>query len=115
MARICEELTIANLYVSVLFEGLGVMLLVLIGGMMSLRVNIKEDDNVWETAFVYGMTLASIMQCLKEVSGSHVNPAISFASMLTRRVSILRGVCYMIFQCAGGMLKRCCSFITFCS
>ncbi|KAL1123071.1 hypothetical protein AAG570_002159 [Ranatra chinensis] len=35
--------------------------------------------------------------------GAHVNPAVSFAMMITRNISILRGIMFITAQCGGGI------------
>lgn len=103
MARCCEELRVSNFYVSLLVEGLGVAFLVFIGGTVLLRVDVSKSSYIVEASMVLGFTLAVLSQCLKDVSGSHMNPAITIACMLTRRVSLLRAFMYIMFQCGGGM------------
>lgn len=104
MARCCEELRVSNFYVSLLVEGLGVAFLVFIGGTVLLRVDVSKSSYIVEASMVLGFTLAVLSQCLKDVSGSHMNPAITIACMLTRRVSLLRAFMYIMFQCGGGIL-----------
>ncbi|CAB0004216.1 unnamed protein product, partial [Nesidiocoris tenuis] len=36
-------------------------------------------------------------------SGAHVNPAISIAMMITRNITVLRGLMFVIAQCGGGI------------
>ncbi len=38
-----------------------------------------------------------------QVSGSHFNPAISIASVLMKRITILRGAAYICAQCGGAI------------
>jgi aquaporin PIP len=35
--------------------------------------------------------------------GGHINPAVTFALLLARKVTIPRAICYMIAQCAGAV------------
>lgn len=53
--------------------------------------------------FTAGLGLAIVTWLFRDVSGAHVNPAVTFAAMLTRQVSILMGVLYWIAQLAGGV------------
>lgn len=41
--------------------------------------------------------------CFMHAIGGHINPAVTFALLLARKVTILRTVCYMIAQCAGAV------------
>lgn len=35
------------------------------------------------------------------MSGGHVNPAVTVGMLIAGRVSFLRAVCYIVFQCLG--------------
>ncbi|XP_002157029.1 aquaporin AQPcic isoform X1 [Hydra vulgaris] len=109
MLNCCEELYYANFYASLLLEAVATALLVFIGGGTFIRVDIPllnngKNDHVVETAAVFGLTLAGLLYCLRNVSGAYVNPAVTCAAILTRKTSILRGFFYVIFQCGGGIL-----------
>jgi len=36
-----------------------------------------------------------------DISGAHFNPAVTFATVVTFKMSIVKGFCYMVSQCAG--------------
>jgi glycerol uptake facilitator-like aquaporin len=36
-------------------------------------------------------------------TGAHINPAVSLAMLVTRRVSLLRGIMFIAAQCGGGI------------
>jgi len=65
--------------------------------------NTKKDYTL-EIAIVYGATLAVLTHCLKHITGAHFNPAITIACAITRRVSFLRALCYVISQCGGSVV-----------
>lgn len=48
--------------------------------------------------------LAAIVLTVGNLSGAHVNPAITFGAWATRKISTWRGVGYIIFQVFGAML-----------
>jgi len=43
--------------------------------------------------------------CSLHLSGGHINPAVTIAMMAIKKVTILRGVTYVIFQLVGGEWK----------
>ena len=45
-----------------------------------------------------------LVYSLAPVSGGHINPAITFGLMLSRKVTLLRGVSYGVAQCGGAVL-----------
>ena len=51
--------------------------------------------------FISGATLAVIFILIKRISGSHVNPAISFIYYLNGGLSIKEFVSYILVQCLG--------------
>jgi len=53
--------------------------------------------------FTAGLGLAVATWLFRDVSGAHVNPAVTFAMMVTRRTSVVMGVLYWIVQFAGAM------------
>jgi len=52
-------------------------------------------------AFVIGGTLAVLVLLLGDVSGSHVNPAVSLAMLLKGAISSTEFVSYSVVQLAG--------------
>ena len=51
----------------------------------------------------FGFSIATLAMCNLHLSGGHINPAVSIAMMAIRKVTVLRGITYVIFQLAGGM------------
>jgi len=55
-------------------------------------------------SIAFGFGIGGIVHILSDASGGHVNPAVSFALFLERRVSFLQMLFYIISQFAGGFL-----------
>ncbi|CAG9855020.1 unnamed protein product [Phyllotreta striolata] len=55
------------------------------------------------TALASGFAMTSLTQCFGHISGAHVNPAVSLAMGLIKRISILRAVMFVLAQCGGGI------------
>lgn len=53
-------------------------------------------------SFAFGIGIGGIVHILADASGGHVNPAVSFALFLDKRISFVGMVFYMIAQFAGG-------------
>lgn len=53
-------------------------------------------------SFAFGLGIAGLVHILSDVSGGHVNPAVSFALFLDRRISFLHMLGYIVAQFLGG-------------
>jgi MIP family channel proteins len=53
---------------------------------------------------VCGFVLFMLVQTLAAVSGAHVNPAVTFAAWLLKRIDGIDGIIYTLAQFAGGVL-----------
>ena len=107
MVFCCEEAKTPNFYIATLLEGVASFLLMFIGG----SVYVKHErpypqSTIYEIALVFGALVTVLSQCLKDISKAHINPVISLGSLLTKRVSLLRGMSFIVFQFAGGKFVR---------
>ncbi|XP_071991119.1 aquaporin-4-like isoform X2 [Engystomops pustulosus] len=50
-----------------------------------------------------GLSLVSLVQSFGEISGAHLNPAITSALVCARKLDILHGLAFAIAQCLGGI------------
>uniref|UniRef100_A0A2A4K7Y4 Aquaporin n=1 Tax=Heliothis virescens TaxID=7102 RepID=A0A2A4K7Y4_HELVI len=55
------------------------------------------------TALASGCAIATLTLCFANISGAHVNPAVSAALCVRRRVSPLRAALYVAAQCGGAI------------
>lgn len=60
--------------------------------------------SVMITALIQGFTLVAIVSTYDSVSGSHLNPAITFTLILIRAISPIVGLLYIIAQLVGAIL-----------
>jgi aquaporin TIP len=51
-----------------------------------------------------GLILAVLIYITANVSGGHLNPAVTFATMITGHISLLKGFLYWIAQISGGIV-----------
>ena len=55
-------------------------------------------------ALAFGVTVATMAQSIGHVSGCHINPAVTAGLLVGRKIGLLRALCYIVFQCLGGVL-----------
>lgn len=51
----------------------------------------------------FGLSIATMVQCFGHISGGHVNPAVTAAMVVTRKLSLAKAVFYVLAQCVGAV------------
>ncbi|PRP83436.1 aquaporin-4-like [Planoprotostelium fungivorum] len=100
----------AALWRGALSEFFATMIFVFVGCGSVLAVNVptlggREISSAAEIAIAlaHGFTIMVLVYSVGEVSGGHINPAVTWACMITRKISILRFVVYWIAQLLGSI------------
>ena len=89
-----------------LAEFIGTLVLVLFGCGTAVVVgcNGAEPNAAYlMTALAFGLSIVAMAYSIGNVSGCHVNPAVSIGVLLTGGMGIVDFVCYVIAQCAGAL------------
>jgi glycerol uptake facilitator-like aquaporin len=55
-------------------------------------------------ALAHGLTIALLVAGIGPISGGHINPAVTFATVITNRISITRGAMYIVAQLLGAVV-----------
>ena len=79
---------------AVLAELVGVLLFALLGG------TAPGSYAPWANGFA----LAVLIYITANISGGHLNPAVTIATLLTGHITIAKGITYILAQCVGGIL-----------
>ena len=58
-------------------------------------------DQVMDPAWTFGISILLLVYVFAGISGANINPAVTFGLMVTKRVSAVRAVCYIVAQCVG--------------
>lgn len=45
-----------------------------------------------------------MVQCFGHISGAHINPAVTAAMVVTRKLSLAKAVFYLLAQCGGAIV-----------
>src|SRR5215510_11352674 len=80
-------------------ELLGAFALVFVGAGTIMSIGPQADAGTLDVALATGLTIG-VMVC----SVGHFNPAITFGSLVTRRMGVILGVAYIVAQLLGSVL-----------
>lgn len=86
-------------------ELIGTAVLVLLGCGTAMLVGCDSANGCGYllTALAFGLTIVGMAYCIGNISGCHINPAVSLAVLLTGGMSAKDFVGYVIAQCLGGL------------
>ena len=59
---------------------------------------------IFATALAFGLVIVVMATVIGDISGCHINPAVSLACLIAKRMSIKDFVCYVVAQIIGGLL-----------
>ena len=82
-----------------LAECLGTGVLVL----LACGVAILTKGNIFVTALAFGLVIVAMAYSIGNISGCHINPAVSLAIFLTGRMKLKEFIGYVIAQCIGAI------------
>nr|XP_060631187.1 aquaporin-4 isoform X2 [Anolis sagrei ordinatus] len=51
----------------------------------------------------FGLSIATMVQCIGHISGGHINPAVTVAMVCTRKISLAKSFFYIAAQCLGAI------------
>lgn len=83
-------------------EGVGTAILMLVGpGSAILAVDVIGPAGV---ALAFGFVLLAMAYSIGHVSGAHINPAVTLAMVVAKKISLTRAVFYWIAQTVGALI-----------
>ena len=85
-------------------ECVGTFVLTVLGGGTAMFLGCGEPAGVVGTAIAFGLAVVAMAYTIGEISGCHINPAITFAVALSGRMSWKDACGYWVGQVIGGIL-----------
>ena len=89
-----------------LAECIGTMTLVVLGCGTAMLVgcNAAAGGGYILTALAFGLTIVAMAYSIGNISGCHINPAVSLAMVIRGDLSVKDFIGYLIAQCAGALI-----------
>lgn len=83
-------------------EAVGTMVLMIVGpGSAILAADVMGAFGV---AIAFGLVLAAMAYTIGQVSGCHINPAVTLAFLISKRIDVRTAVAYMVAQVVGAIV-----------
>lgn len=118
-----QDVKSIKMWTAVLAELLGTMFLVLVACGACAKFPVKAPaagnssavsqgkvvlcdppGDIVQISLAFGFSVGTIVWIICRVSGGHINPAVTFGFLVTRKITIVRAVLYIISQCVGALL-----------
>ena len=86
-------------------EFIGTMVLVILGCGTAMLVGCAADKGCGYilTALAFGLTIVGMAYCVGNISGCHINPAVSLGVLMSGGMSVSDFIGYVISQCLGAL------------
>ena len=85
-------------------ECIGTFTLVLIGCGTAMLTGCDKWGGYLTTAFAFGIVIVGMAYCVGNISGCHINPAVSLACLISGRMNAKDFGLYFVFQTIGAIL-----------
>eukprot|EP01125_Pyxidicula_operculata_P007353 TRINITY_DN24_c1_g1_i1.p1 TRINITY_DN24_c1_g1~~TRINITY_DN24_c1_g1_i1.p1 ORF type:complete len:289 (+),score=58.81 TRINITY_DN24_c1_g1_i1:52-918(+) len=86
----------------------GTMMFVYLGTgsvIASIPIDGSMDSScIMVIAFGFGFGLCTMLYATANISGGHLNPAVTLSIVIAKKMSVLKGLLYIICQCVGAIL-----------
>ena len=93
--------TLAEFIATLLFVFLGAGSVVVSGGLPNGDL---DSARLLVIALTHGLAIAMLVYATANISGGHINPAVTFAAWLTKKISSARALMYIAAQLSGAVV-----------
>ena len=104
-----DELKNPLFYRALISEFVGTYLLIFIGCFSvfpwhQTNSTSQHDPSLVQVALCFGVLIGLLVTALSNVSGCHINPAVTIPMLLTRKITLIRAAFYLIAQMLGSIV-----------
>ena len=85
-------------------ECIGTAVLVFFGCGTAMLTGCEQWGGYLATALAFGLVIVGMAYCVGNISGCHINPAVSLGVLLSKGMTVKDFVGYVISQCIGALL-----------
>lgn len=98
-----SDLTTTVTYRAVFAEFISTFIFIFVGcgSVVSTAGSAFHDARLISIALAHGFAIAVLVYATADISGGHVNPAVTCAAIVTRKISLLKGLLYILAQLTG--------------
>lgn len=94
----------SSLWKAVIAEMFGTLVLVMFGCGSWIETDKDEHPLTVRIAITFGLTYAVMLYNLRTVSGGHINPVLTIAMVVVKRINLLRAAFYCVAQFTGACI-----------
>lgn len=100
-----EELRSTETIKAAAAEFIATMFFVFVGvGSIAAFIITAGGGGIPLIAFAHGLAIALLVAAIGPISGGHINPAVTFAALITNRITVTRAGMYVVAQLLGAVL-----------
>lgn len=85
------------------FIGTFVLVLVACGTAIAVKCGVDNPAGYLATAVAFGLVIVAMAYSIGNISGCHINPAVSIAMLVSKKMNFKDFICYVIAQCLGAI------------
>lgn len=102
-----DEDNLGNYYVqdnNQLAEFIGTAVLVIVGCGVAVATGCVGNDGLAATALAFGLAIVAMAYSIGNISGCHINPAVSFAMLISKKMTVKEFFAYVGSQIVGAIV-----------
>ena len=99
-----ERVVFVNKINAYLAEFIGTMVLVFMGCGAAIFLGPAVGGGYLSVAFAFGLAVVGMSYAIGNISGCHINPAVSLAMLISKKLSVKDFIGYVVAQIFGGIM-----------